>query len=504
MSEFFEYGAGFERGEATGNLRLGKLEGYYEELFAEVIEDGVITTEERARLDRMADNLGLDRARLRKLEQALQAAYEARHNVRITEERDEEALPRSIMPLEPATDQRTLALERRVKYLEARVAELQKELEEARANLAIEVDLSDVAPPAHVPDRTSPAPAGARSTPEDDPAELARRVRHDPRDETTLHALFRSYGKQGDADRALCVADVLAYLGAATLEQKDLLAEKKGSGLIRPTAPLGGEAWTRLLFHPEEEPLIGEIFAVVAPAVLLGRISALRRDKALPKLDAEKKQDPTKSTIQAVRCFSWAAAILGMSSPALYVDPDFSGAAEMVPSVPPAARLGARALSGRSSAELAFLAGRHLACHREEHFVRMLVPRIPDLEEIFLAALSIGNPGLPLAPNVKRLVVPIANAIEPILEPASVDRLRGHFLRFVEEGGRTNLQRWAAAMDKTTARAGLLLAGDLHAARAVFEAEDATRAEEKMTDLLAFTVSDRCAKLRKQIGVAVA
>src|SRR5215471_13259314 len=198
MSEFFEYGAGFERGEATGNLRLGKLEGYYEELFAEVIEDGVITTEERARLDRMADNLGLDRARLRKLEQALQAAYEARHHVRVTEERAvEDALPRSIAPLEPATDQRTLALERRVKYLEARVVELQRELEEARAQVAIEVDLSDVAPQAQVP--------------EDDPAELARRVRHDPRDEASLHALYRLYGKQGDGDRALCIADVLAF-----------------------------------------------------------------------------------------------------------------------------------------------------------------------------------------------------------------------------------------------------------------------------------------------------
>src|SRR5215471_18004266 len=152
MSEFFEYGAGFERGEATGNLRLGKLEGYYEELFAEVIEDGVITTEERARLDRMADNLGLDRARLRKLEQALQAAYEARHHVRVTEERVDTVPPRSIMPLEPATDQRTLALERRVKYLEARVRELEKELEDARANVAIEVDLSDVTPSARVPD----------------------------------------------------------------------------------------------------------------------------------------------------------------------------------------------------------------------------------------------------------------------------------------------------------------------------------------------------------------
>jgi hypothetical protein len=492
MSEdtpFFEYGAGFERGEATGNLRLGKLEGYYEELFAEVIEDGVITTEERARLDRMADNLGLDRARLRKLEQALQAAYEARYHVRVTEERLDEAIaPRSIAPLEPATDQRTLALERRVAYLEARVRELEAALEEARANVAIEVDLSDVA---------------RSQVPDDDPAELARRVRHDPRDETALHALYRAYSKPGDADRRVCVCEVLVHLGTATPEQAAVLSAAKTGALIRPKAPLGGEAWTRLLFHPEEEPLVGEIFAVVAPAVLLGRISALRRDKALPKLDPEKKQDPSKSTIQAVRCFSWAAAILGMSSPVLYADPDFAGAVEMVPGVPPAARLGARALSGRSSAELAFLAARHLAWHREEHFVRMLVPRIPDLEEIFLAALSIGNPGLPLAPQVKQIVVPIAKAIEPILEPAAIDRLRGHFLRFVEEGGRTNLQRWAAAMDKTAARAGLLLAGDLHAARAVFEAEDRSKADERMTDLYVFVLSDRYAKLRKQIGIAV-
>src|SRR5262249_3934614 len=146
---------------------------------------------------------------------------------------------------------------------------------------AIEVDLSDVAPQANVP--------------HDDPVELARRVRHDPRDEATLHALYRVYGKRGDEDRALSVADVLAYLGVASAEQKDLLAKHKVGGLIRPTAPLGGDAWTRLLFHPEEEPLVGEIFAVVAPAVLLGRISALRRDKALPKLDPGKKQDPAKS-----------------------------------------------------------------------------------------------------------------------------------------------------------------------------------------------------------------
>ena len=58
----FEFSQRFELGEVAGNVRLGKLEAMYEELFAEVIEDGIITQEERNQLDKMADSLGLDRA----------------------------------------------------------------------------------------------------------------------------------------------------------------------------------------------------------------------------------------------------------------------------------------------------------------------------------------------------------------------------------------------------------------------------------------------------------
>ncbi len=488
----FQHSVGFERGEVGGNVRLGKLEAMYEELFAEVIEDGVITQEERAQLDKMADNLGLDRQRLRRLESALQAAYEARHRVVIKDlSFDDSPPPATIMPLEPATDHRTLALERRIKSLEARIKELESELEEARSNVAVEVDLSDVTAPA------------AKAVPEDDPAELARRVRHDPRDEEALHALYRLYGKQGDLDRQWCTAQVLAFLGIAKGEEQELYARHREAALIRPNAPVTQDAWKRLLFHPEEEPLVGEIFSVVVSAVLVGRLSAMRRDKQLVKLDPEKKQDPEKTTVQAVRCFHWASAILGMHSPALYADPDFEGFVEMVPGMPPSSRIGAKALAGRSAAELAFLAGRHLANYREEHFVKMLVPTARGLEDVFLAALSIGNPGLPMSAQVKQLVVPIAQAIEPILEPQSIDRLRGHFLRFVEEGGRTNLQRWSTAVERTCARSGLLLANDLKAAHAILAAEDSAHANEKMDDLMSFVVSDRYAKLRKQIGIAV-
>jgi hypothetical protein len=490
----FEHSQRFSLGEITGNMRLGKLEAMYEELYAEVIEDGIITQEERDQLDKMADNLGLDRARLRRLELALQAAYEARARVVIKDlSMDDSPPPATIAPFEPATDHRTLALERRIKVLEARIGELEHELADARAHVSVEVDFSDHAaaasPATHVPD--------------DDPAELARRVRHDPRDDGSLRSLFRLYKKGGDVDRQWCVAQVLAYLDVANDEEQELYGKHKEAALIRPSASVTQEAWRRLLSHPEEEPLVGEIFSVVVSAVLIGRLSALRRDKQLVKLDPAMKQEPEKTTIQAVRCFHWAASILGMTSPPLYADPDYAGFVEMVPGVPPASRIGATALSGRSAAELAFLAGRHLACYREEHFVKLLVPSARGLEDIFLAALSIGNPGLPLSAQVKQLVLPIAMAIEPILEPQSIDRLRGHFLRFVEEGGRTNLQRWATAVDRTCSRAGQLLANDLEAAHAVYALEDPTHLDEKINDLMSFVVSDRYANLRKQIGISI-
>jgi hypothetical protein len=487
----FRHTEGFEAGAVSGNVQLGRLEGYYEELFAEVIEDGIITTEERARLDRLADSLGLDRSRLRRLETALQAAYEAKHRVVIREEIA--APPVSLQPLEPATDARTLALERRVVALTARIAELERELEQARAMVSVEVDLSGVAA----------AAPGDSLAPAEDVGEVQRRLRHDPRDESAVRTVLRHFAQRGDLDRQWAAASVLAYLGVATGEERELYAKHRTVGLIQPKASLARDGWTRLLLHPEQEVLTGEIFSVVTSAVLMGRLSALRRDKALPKLDSAKKQEPAVSTVQAVRCFSWAAAILGMSPPALYADPGFAGTVEMVPGIPPATRIGAKALSGRSAAELAFLAGRHVAAMRADNFMRLLIPQIRDLEDIFLAALSIGNPGLPLSAHVKQLVVPLAKAIEPILEPVAVDQLRGYFLRFVEEGGRTNLQRWATAVDRTTARAGLLLSADLSAARAVFAIEDPLTAEERMTDLLVFVLSDRYAMLRKQIGVAL-
>src|SRR5262249_9092297 len=151
-------------------------------------------------LERAAADLGLDGARLAELERALTAAYETRHRVIVR--RDDAALmdmpPASLAPLEPATDPRMVALQRRIAHLQARVKELTHELEEARANVSVEVDFSDV----------DTAPANES----EDLDEIYRRVRHAPREVVSLRALFRAASKAGEIDRAYCAAHALSFL----------------------------------------------------------------------------------------------------------------------------------------------------------------------------------------------------------------------------------------------------------------------------------------------------
>jgi hypothetical protein len=192
---------------------------------------------------------------------------------------------------------------------------------------------------------------------------------------------------------------------------------------------------------------------------------------------------------------------MGMKAPAIYLAPEADAAMEVVIAVPPALRVGARMLQGKNAVELAFHAGRALSWFRSEHFVCTLVPNVAYLEDLFLAALRIGAPALPMPREVRARVDVVKDAILPVLEPAQIASLRFHVSAFVERGGRTSLRAWARACELTACRAGVLLSGDLEGACAAVEAEPG--APERVQDLEAFWLSDACATLRDTLGIAV-
>lgn len=500
----FEHDESFQRAEASGHLQLDRYETAYQELYTEALEDGVITHEERERLDRAADSLGLDASRLEALEQAMRGAYETHHGFNVLDTsrmfapRDtlHAPAPDFVPTVEPpppapevAVSGEVAALRARVAFLEERVRDLEQRLEDARSQVAYEVDFSDL---------DAPVPSVALA----EPTSLHRRLRHDPRDTTTLRLLFESYSD--DADRRYCIAQALVYLGETDPALVALVdAHKSGDGLIHPTQALDAAGWRRLLFHPDDDTVTSDLISVIVSAVLLAHSGALKQAGKLPLIDESSRLDPNTSTVQAARCFGWAAQALGMSPPQIHANPNAHAVASMIPTVPPTCSLGKLALSGRSANELAFVAGQQLAYYRPERFIRLLVPDIVKLQDLFLAALTIGNPKLPLNAEVRARVGPIARAVEPLLEATEIDRLRAAYGHFVEHGGVANLQRWAAAADLTAVRAGFALSGDLHTAERMLGLTGAQHASQAMDDLIVFLTGDRYAQLRAHIGVRV-
>ena len=228
----FEHEDTFTAAATTGNVRLGQLESLYEELFADVIADGIITAR-RARAPRQDGRQPRPRSRsaARRLEQALQAAYEARHHVVIRDLADEApAAPRrsprsSRRPIRGrsrssgasrSSRRRIIDLEQRARGGAGRRSRRGRSLRRLGALRA-----------RAVPRRRS-----------DDPAELERRLRHDPRDDDSPPRPFPPLcTRAGDVDRALFTAQALDAIGAGERRESARFAAKhRQEGLIRPDA----------------------------------------------------------------------------------------------------------------------------------------------------------------------------------------------------------------------------------------------------------------------------
>jgi hypothetical protein len=428
----------------TGSFLPGDFERQYEELFAESLEEGEISPEERHRLDLAAAALGLDPERARRLESALLHAYESHAAITLAE------------PVDPSS-------------------------------------LADHAP------QTGRPQSGFFHGDDDRPTPVARLVPI-PDENALLHERFSEAERNGDLDLQFRVAAVLVRRELATREESRIYVANRAMIPPRPMRSLTAESWGRL-FHPDEDKCTGDIFAVIASAALLGRISAMRRDRSLPNLDADKRQEPHVSTVSAVRALAWAATSLGLRTPPIYVDAGETFPFEIVPALPPAVRIGAPMLAGQSAIQLAFHCARQVTWFREEHFVCTLVPSIPYLEELFLAALSIGAPEIELLPDVRARISVVADAILPVLDPIRLARLQLQVARFLAQGGKTSLRRWAQSSEWTAIRAGLLMCGDLGTACDVVTRE--ANASERVHELEKFWASDDASILRRELGIAL-
>ncbi len=317
-------------------------------------------------------------------------------------------------------------------------------------------------------------------------------------------ALYRLYLHKRDYDAAWCSAAAMAFMRKAEPEEQRFYEDYRPEGILQVKGRLNDELWLKHLFHEKQNIYISKILEAVAGAALKAKIAQLGPNYRPP--DKKFKQDVATSTITFARTFGWAAQVLNVPIPELYVRNDQPGAITALATEPRASEAGRTVLSGFQPPELAFICGKHLATYRPELYIRNLFPAHSDLMVMLFAGVTIAAPKTPLPQELATNVRSTAQALAQFMDAQTREYLRTVVKRFIEDGAKANIKRWNQGAELTACRAALLVCGDLEIAKKLISAERASpdlSAADKMKELLTFSVGSDYLALRKALGVNI-
>jgi tetratricopeptide (TPR) repeat protein len=328
-------------------------------------------------------------------------------------------------------------------------------------------------------------------------AELLNQITQAPLVAANHAALLAMYERAGETDRAYLSALALEELGSADAEAERILDRCRPSGL-RVRSPLDEDAWAQLR-APGRDEVLEDLFRSIGRAASIVRLEERRAKKRLIVLDPARRQ-PRESTASIVRTFLWAAEILTVECPDLYVLERVPGDVVAIPAAEPQTALGPKVLSGLSTVDLAFLSARHLTYYRPEYRTLIDFPTLNELSLLVLATLQLALPAMPVPPSVKATVASLRSGLKNHLTAEEREAMTEAVAKLDARGGRVNLQGWIRSVELTAARTGLLLSGDLRAAMSRIRNETRTVAdlsiESRRLDLLGFCTSGSLAPLR--------
>ncbi len=327
---------------------------------------------------------------------------------------------------------------------------------------------------------------------------------------THLKTLRRLYADLGQYDRAWCVASVLAFLRKADPEEQRFFDQYKPKNFARAKARLTEELWQRNIYHPDEDRFISHVLTVVSLPVAAIRARE-HKDWGLKRKD---RRDPATDQLLFSKVFNYVAQVLAVPQPELYLRPESPGELDMANArektqLVPSFVVGSGLLQGRPEKDLAYVIGKRLTLMRPEHLVRWphVVPTVAELRVVFLAALKLVQPNVPIRNELQQSVGQYQALLKKTVPPALMEQLAVVVQRFIETKSEADLHVWSNAVDYTGTRAGYLMCGDLDVAARLVQTEPvavgSVEPKEKIRDLIQWTVSDEYFALREHLGLTI-
>ena len=145
--------------------------------------------------------------------------------------------------------------------------------------------------------------------------------------------------------------------------------------------------------------------------------------------------------------------------------------------------------------------------YRGEHYIKTLFPTVTELTVLLFAGIKLVAPEAPVPADIEKQILATAQMLRQYMEPVQLEGLRLVVRKFIGEGAKANIKRWVQTVEVTSARAGLLLCADLEIAKKIIAAEPQQPGDlppqEKMKELLVFSVSEPYFTLRNALGVTI-
>jgi golgin subfamily B member 1 len=361
--------------------------------------------------------------------------------------------------------------------------------------------------PAAVAAPAAPATPAAVAPPADEAQQHQLLIRQSPLAVDSYHALWRIYMGARQPDKAWCVCRALAYLKQAEPREAVFFEKRRVLGDSLPRQPLTDELWVRCIFHPDEEPAISRVFRALCQTV------ALLKAQPHKQLGLKRKNrtDPHASPLNFCKVFNSVSQAPDVPQPELYFQPEQPfglalASCEEKGVLIPSFVVGSELLAGRSDEELAFAIANMLAFLRPEHYLRVAVPTVAELQAVFLAALRLVAPQAPVVGD-QAVIGQYVDAIRRSGGPAVLAQLALAVQHFVHTRSTGDIGRWARAVDLTAHRVGFILCNDLEAAARMVSTEPVQpggpSAKDKIVQLVSYSVSEEYFAVRAHLGIHI-
>jgi CheY-like chemotaxis protein/tetratricopeptide (TPR) repeat protein len=307
--------------------------------------------------------------------------------------------------------------------------------------------------------------------------------------------LLRAAEDSVQPDAAAVVAGALTARGQADEQAEKVWRRHRPRFLLRAQRAVDHDVWRdvwRLVRHGDDDPELGEVFALLEPTALATYALGLG-DLEIGEAALVPEADVPEPLIK-VR--DYLAGVLDVPRAQVAQRADFGDQAHVGGTSPPLLLVGPKLFASQDKVAMAFHLARAMTYLRPGRTIGGSRPsRV--LKALFTAAMSLINPQVHVEADATLIEARRAVDALPLTDR---DKLGELAARITAARSSINLSRWARALARTADRVGLLLTGDVPGAAAAVRA---LASAEAVDDLIDWAIGPDHLAARAALGLSV-